>query len=263
MARPIVIKIGTSSLTGRQKGEATNFDLIDRLAKTISSIKQQQNVILVSSGAMGMGINKLKLQEDHSVYDDVLDFKAAITAIGQVELINAYEKAFIKYSSHVGQILITHVGLDDPGRYKRIQKSVEQLLGLGVIPIFNENDTVCPEEIEFGDNDKLAARVAKMAEASRLVILTDCDGLYKEDPHANPDAELIATVDSIDDEIKKIAGDSSTYSGLGGMKSKITAAEICNDAGITMNIINKSRIEEIPQLLQGNPVIGTEFKAAH
>ena len=264
-SKPIVIKIGTSTLTGRNKGEAINLELLEKLAQTVCEIEKDLNkkCILVSSGAMGLGINKLGLEDKHDVYEDVLDFKAAITAIGQVELINTYEKVFKKHGKHVGQILITDYALNEPSRQSRVKKSIKQLFELDVLPIFNENDTVCPDEIEFGDNDRLSASVAKLVSAERLIILTDCNGLYDSDPHKNPDAKLIPTVNKITEEIKKIAGDSSTYVGLGGMKSKIMAAGICLDAGIAMNILNKDFLESMKDLIldSSEKPLNTEFKA--
>lgn len=270
MTKAIVIKIGTSTLVGRERGEPVNAGLVNKLAKTICDleIKLKRKCILVSSGAMGLGITKLGLEKEHSVYDDKLDFKAAITAIGQVQLINVYDEAFLKQGNkHVGQILITDYALGQAGRQRRIKASIKNLFDLNVLPIFNENDPVCPDEIEYGDNDKLSANVAKLAEAERLIILTDCEGLYDSDPHSNPEAKLIHRVDKVTDEIKSIAGDSSTYVGLGGMRSKILAAEICLENNIIMNIIHKDQMHLIADLVaaktdsEGNPVTGTEFAA--
>lgn len=265
MSKPIVIKIGTSTLTGRNPGEPINIELVSKLAKTICDFEKQykRKCILVSSGAMGLGIAKLGLQDKLDVYKGKLDMKASITAIGQVQLMNVYEGAFLhQCKKHVGQILITDHALKEPGRQKRVKKTIENLFELDVLPIFNENDTVCPDEIEYGDNDKLSAHVAVLAGAERLIILTDTDGLFDADPHSNPHAKLIENISEITEDIKSIAGDSSTHGGLGGMKTKVHAAEICMQNGIVMNIINKERVEEISNFVNGKEKPrGTEFKA--
>lgn len=265
MKRPIVIKVGTSALLGRKKGEAIDTDLVKRLAKTIYEIEKRLNkkIILVSSGAMGLGISKLGLDDQHDAFDDKLDFKAAITAIGQVELMNIYGEAFSSEAKkHVGQILITDYALEEAGRQKRVLSSVKNLFELNVLPIFNENDTVCPDEIEYGDNDKLSANIAVLVNAERLIILTDCDGLYEADPYSNPDAKLITNVEVITDEIKDLAGSSSSRVGLGGMNSKVMAAEVCMAKGIKTNIVNKEYLQDIVGLLEGSKTFGTEFASS-
>lgn len=218
--------------------------------------------MLVSSGAMGLGAKKLDIHDDHEIYDGILDFKAAITALGQVELMKTYEQVFEKYHQKVGQILITQQGLEDPKRSSRLKTTVEKLFELGVIPIFNENDTICPDEIEFGDNDILSANIAKLIGAERLIMLTDTDGLYDSDPHKNPDAKLISSVNKITSEIANLAGESSNHMSTGGMKSKVMAAEICLEAGITANILNKAKVSEVLESLsKKESLTGTEFKS--
>jgi glutamate 5-kinase len=265
--KKIVIKIGTSSLTGRQRGEPINFQVLNKLATATMEIQKEGiKVIIVSSGAMGLGVAKLGLENielslgNHNAHDIVV-FKQALTAVGQVELMKAYETVFRNYSQHVGQVLLTHSGLDMKDSNETVCSTIQKLLALDIIPIINANDTVTSAEIEFGDNDSLSARIACAVKADKLYVLTDQEGLYDKDPSSNPDAKLIHKVEKITSEIKAIAGGSSTKVGFGGMKSKIMAAEICSACGIGMHILNVSKIDLIPALTTGKQeqAIGTEF----
>lgn len=269
--KALVIKIGTSSLTGRDAGEAINHEVLNKLANTVTQIQNNglnYKVVIVSSGAMGLGLAKLGLKSVQDIVkngehgNDLTSYKQALTAVGQVKLMQEYEEVFKYYSCHAGQVLVTHSGLHDKARASTIEKTIQKLFELNVIPIINENDTVCPDEIEFGDNDRLSAQVASIIKAERLFILTDCEGLYDADPHSNPDAKLISEINEITTEIRNIAGDSSTHIGSGGMKSKIMAAETCMDHKVIMHIISKTKLTEIPEILSGTKQTGTVFKAA-
>lgn len=277
--KPIVIKIGTSSIRGRnantpEEDAFIDYEIVSKLVKAICHIEKGQvddnkeykgkKVLLVSSGAMGLGVAHLSLQKEHDIYKDVLAFKQAITAVGQIQLMNIYENVFNNYGFHVGQVLVTHFGMTDKQRSQTIKTTINKLFEINVIPIINENDTVCPEEIQFGDNDKLAAEIAVLSNAERLIILTDCDGLYDADPFNNPEAKLISQVNEITDDIQRLAGDSSSHVGLGGMKSKVSAAAICLKNGVTTNILNKDQIDKIPDLVlngSGKSFPGTEFRS--
>lgn len=211
---------------------------------------------------MGLGIAKMDLEKEHDVFNDLTAFKQAFTAVGQIQLMNAYEEAFSNHGFHIGQFLVTNEGLLDKDRAKSIKNTLEKLYELNVIPIFNENDTVCPDEIEFGDNDRLSAMVAALVGAERLFLLTDCDGLYDKDPHKDKNAKLIREVKEITQEIKDAAGDSSTHVGLGGMTSKVIAAEIVNAADIDMHIVNVDKMDQIPDFISGEikELHGTSFR---
>jgi len=264
--KPIVIKIGTSSLTSRKPGEDINLEILNSIAALIKDLHEQgQQVVVVSSGAMGLGISRLGADFIAQKYTNgdsyqLTSYKQALTAIGQVELMNAYENIFRHYGFHAGQVLVTHKGLSDEERKEQIQNTIARLFEMNVVPVINENDTVASVEIEFGDNDRLSAMIASAIGAERLFILTDTDGLCDKDPHSNPDAKVIHEINEITDEIREIAGDSSTQAGMGGMKSKVMAAEICMTAGLKMTIINMNKINEIPAICSGREnKIGTTF----
>ncbi len=258
--KPIVIKIGTTSLTGRKAGEGINCDVLESLATAAAEIiRSGTKVIIVSSGAMGLGIAKLgiaKLEERA----DLTTVKQALTSVGQVALMNAYAEAFSKHGLHVGQVLLTHHGLHDPKRSATIKNTISKLFELNIIPIINENDTVTAEEIEFGDNDTLSAEVAVLNSAKTLYILTDTEGLYDSDPHKNPNAKLINQVSAITDEIRTVATGSSSKTGTGGMASKIMAAEICLAKSVPLHILSVRRLPELAGLEAGlGTRIGTKF----
>lgn len=264
----IVIKIGTTSITkGCDKG--VNLDVISQLANAAAELKKNNfQVTIVSSGAMGLGVAKLgrekleeQLNQDPCDNPSMTIYKQALTSVGQVELMNAYQAAHEKLGLHVGQVLVTHAGLDDTHRNETIKTTIEKMFELNLIPVINANDTVTSSEIEYGDNDSLSARIATLLGAEKLFILSDVDGLYDKDPNKNPDAKLLSEVKDIDGYVKSIAGESASGSGLGGMKSKIDAVELCMSKGIESYILKNTQIAEIPSLVLGTSGnnIGTRF----
>ena len=249
----VVVKLGTSTLThatGR-----INIRRVEKLCKILSDIKNAgHELILVSSGAIGMGVGKLNMKEKPS---DV-PTKQACAAIGQCELMYLYDKLFREYSHIVAQMLITGRDIKEEETRKHFKDTITRLLELGVTPIINENDSVATEEIMVGDNDTLGAIVARHVEADLLIILSDIDGFYTDDPRVNPDAEIIETVYSINDEIRELAGTKGTMLGTGGMVTKIQAAEIAMEAGIDMVIANGKNPEILYNILDGEKA-GTRF----
>ena len=249
----IVIKIGTSTLayaTGR-----LNIRRVEALCKTMSDIRNAgHELILVSSGAIGMGVGKLGLRER----PQDIPGKQAAAAVGQCELMYIYDKLFSEYHHTVAQLLITAENLTNETRHLNFTNTLTRLLELGVVPVINENDTVATEEIVIGDNDTLAANVARSVGARLLILLSDIDGLYTADPHTNPDAELLPVVRRVDEEIKKLAGVSSTTQGTGGMVTKLRAAEICLGCGCEMVIANGNNPAALYDIVEGKPV-GTRF----
>ena len=217
----IVIKIGTSTLahpTGH-----LNIRLVDELCKTISDIKNAgHQVILVSSGAIGMGVGKLGLLERPRD----IPTKQAAAAVGQCELMYTYDKLFSEYNHTVAQLLITGEDIRTQQRHDNFSNTLNRLLELGAMPIINENDTVSTDEIVIGDNDTLAAYVAESVKAELLILLSDIDGLYTADPHKDLNAKLIPVIESLTDEIYALAGASSTKQGTGGMVTKLRAAAV-------------------------------------
>ncbi len=251
----IVIKIGTSTLT--YKNGCTNIRAFEMLCKAVSDIKNAGNeVILVSSGAIGMGVGKLHLRERPS---DIAG-KQACAAVGQCELMYTYDKLFGEYNHTVAQILLTAPDLTCEDRHKKFEDTVTRLLMLGVLPIINENDTVATEEIEFGDNDTLAAKVAVSTGADLLVLLSDIEGLYTKDPHKYTDAELIPEVYEINDSITSLAGGAGSALGTGGMETKLRAAKIVTESGCDMIITNGAYPERLYSIIDNSPC-GTRFYA--
>ena len=249
----IVIKVGTSTLT-YQNGNI-NIRRIENLCKVISDLKNAgSEMILVSSGAIAMGVGKLGLK---SKPQDIPS-KQACAAIGQCELMYVYDKLFQEYNHTVAQILMTGAYFDNPERYENFSNTMDRLLELGVLPIINENDTIATAEIKVGDNDTLSAISAVGAHADLLILLSDIDGLYTSDPHKNADATLITEVNEITDEIMSLAGSAGTELGTGGMVTKLNAAQICMDAGIDMIIANGSNPSVLYDIFDGNN-IGTRF----
>lgn len=249
----IVIKIGTSTLT--YTGGCVNIRRIEALCKIVSDIKNAgHEVILVSSGAIGMGVGKLHLSKRPS---DIAG-KQACAAVGQCELMYTYDKLFGEYNHTVAQILLTAPDLSCGDRLGKFSNTMSWLLGYGVLPIINENDTVSTEEIEFGDNDTLAARVAVASHADLLVLLSDIDGLYTSDPRHDPEASLIREVRELSDDIMALGGEAGTTLGTGGMITKLRAARIATEAGCDMIITNGENPENLYSLLDGVPV-GTRF----
>ena len=249
----IVIKIGTSTLaytTGQ-----LNIRRVEALCKTMSDIRNAgHELILVSSGAIGMGVGKLGLRER----PQDIPTKQAAAAVGQCELMYTYDKLFSEYHHTVAQLLITGDDVANEKRHQNFSNTLNRLLELGALPIINENDTVATEEIVIGDNDTLAAIVAKSVGAELLVLLSDIDGLYTADPHTHPDARLIDRVRQIDDGILSLAGVSGSNLGTGGMVTKLQAARICLSCGCDMVITNGNRPAVLYDIVDGKQV-GTIF----
>ena len=248
-----VIKVGTSTLT--YINGSVNIRRIESLCKIISDLMNAGNeVILVSSGAIGMGVGKLNLKERPR---DIAG-KQAAAAVGQCELMYIYDKEFGEHNRTVAQILLTAPDLKCEDRHKKFENTVNTLLEYGVLPIINENDTVATEEIEFGDNDTLAALVAEGVRADLLILLSDIDGLYTSDPRSNPDAKLISEVREITPEIEALGGGAGSSLGTGGMQTKLRAARIATEAGCDMIIANGAYPELLYSIMDGEKV-GTRF----
>lgn len=249
----IVVKIGTSTLayaTGQ-----LNIRRVEELCKTMSDIRNAgHELILVSSGAIGMGVGKLGLR----TRPRDIPTKQAAAAVGQCELMYVYDKLFSEYHHTVAQLLITADNLSNETRHANFTNTLNRLLELGAVPVINENDTVATDEIVIGDNDTLAAMVAESVGANLLVLLSDIDGLYTADPHADPTARLLPVVHRVDDGIRALAGVSSTDQGTGGMVTKLRAAEICLNCGCEMVIANGREPMLLYDIVEGKPV-GTRF----
>ena len=249
----IVIKIGTSTLTHKSGRE--NIRRIEELCKTVSDIKNAgEEVILVSSGAIGMGVGKLNLGERPR---DIAG-KQACAAVGQCELMYIYDKQFSAYNHTVAQILLTAPDLKNEDRHDKFKNTMSKLLELGAIPIINENDTVATEEIVFGDNDTLAALVAESVCADLLILLSDIDGLYTADPHSDENARLIPEVRELTEEIMSLGGGAGSSLGTGGMETKLRAAKIATEAGCDMIIANGADPKILYDITEGKSV-GTRF----
>ena len=254
-AKRIVFKVGTSTLT--YAGGGINIRRVEEFVKVLSDLKNQgKEIILVTSGAVSIGMGKMGIKTRPSATRE----KQALAAIGQCELMDFYSQLFSRYNHSVAQLLLTKDVVDNEVLKMNAVNTFETLLGFGVIPIVNENDSISAEQIEFGDNDTLSALVAKLTDADILVLLSDIDGLYNDNPNTNPDAKLIDFVEDIDDNIRALAGDAGSARGTGGMVTKITAATIATEAGIDMYIMNGSDPEIIYDFVDGKKV-GTHFKA--
>ncbi len=252
----VVIKIGSSSITHTKTGHIS-LQKLDHFVRQVSDLKNAgKEVIVVTSGAQAVGISSLNLD----VKPSKLEEKQAVAAVGQASLMMIYQKLFREYNHHVGQVLITKEIIDDKSRYQNAKNTLRALLRMNVIPIVNENDTVSTEEIEFGDNDRLSATVAIIAEAELLILLSDIDGLYNEDPKDNKDARIIDSVNEINEDIYNMAGVSKSKTGTGGMLTKLMAAEMANNEGIDMIIANASTPYVIQKIYDGE-IIGTIFKS--
>lgn len=252
-AKRIVVKVGTSTLT--HANGMINIRRIETLVKVLSDIKNSgKEVVLVTSGAIGVGVGKLGLKEKPKD----MPSKQACAAIGQCELMYIYDKYFSEYNHIVSQVLLTLDIVEVPHRKSNVINTFERLIEYGAIPIVNENDTVSVEEIVIGDNDTLSALVATLVHADALVILSDIDGLYSSDPHKNPDAKLIPVVEKIDESIIKLAGGSGSSLGTGGMATKIQAGMIAAENGIVMAIINGCNPNLLYDLMEDKSV-GTLF----
>ena len=249
----IVIKIGTSTLahpTGH-----LNIRLVEQLCKVVSDIKNAgHEVILVSSGAIGMGVGKLGLLKRPTD----IPTKQAAAAVGQCELMYTYDKLFSEYNHTVAQLLITGADIDNPTRHENFRNTLNRLLELKALPILNENDTVATEEIVIGDNDTLSAIVATSVRADKLILLSDIDGLYTADPHKDPNATLISRIDAITPEVLALGGGSAGSQGTGGMATKLRAAKMVTSAGCDMIIANGEKPAYLYDIVEGKAV-GTRF----
>lgn len=255
----IVVKIGSSSLMHSETGK---LDLlkIERLVRALVDIKNSgKEVILVSSGAIAVGKTAIGLHER----PDELPVKQACAAIGQAKLMMVYQKLFAEYGTIAAQVLLTKYTMLNPVTRTNAENTFKELLHIGAIPVVNENDTVSTYEIEqvqsFGDNDKLSALVASITEADLLILLSDIDGLYTDDPNKNPDAKFINVVDKIDEQLMNMSKNSSGSSvGTGGMSAKLVAAQIATYSGTDMVITNGNDVTNISRIINGENT-GTLF----
>lgn len=251
----IVIKVGTSTLahsTGR-----LNIRRVEELVKVMSDLKNSgHEVILVSSGAIGMGAGKLSLKGKPSD----IPTKQAAAAVGQCELMYTYDKLFSEYNHTVAQILLTGSDFKNEERHQNFTNTMMRLLELDVLPVINENDTVATDEISVGDNDTLSALVSESIGADLLVLMSDIDGLYTDDPHKNPEASLIPEIRELTPEVMALGGDAGSSLGTGGMRTKLHAAEICTENGTDMIITNGQNPRILYDIADGKAV-GTRFIA--
>lgn len=251
----IVVKVGTSTLTHATGN--LNIRRVDKLCRVLSDIKNAgHEIILVSSGAVGMGVGKLSLKERPKD----IPSKQAVAAVGQCELMYTYDRAFSEHNHVVAQILLSAYDIEDGERRQNFHNTIFRLLELGVLPIINENDTVATVELGIGDNDTLSAIVAVSAGADLLVLLSDIDGLYTADPHVDKNATLLSEVHGITPEIIALAGGKGSALGTGGMATKLNAAQIANDAGVDMIIANGADPDILYSITDGRSV-GTRFIA--
>lgn len=256
-AKRIVVKVGTSTLT--YENGNINLVRIEKLTRVLSDIVNSgKEVTLVTSGAVGVGVNKLKLKEKPQSIRE----KQAVAAVGQCELMHIYSKFFGEYSHTVGQVLLTRDVIEDDHIRENVCNTFETLLENKIIPIVNENDTVSIDEIEnivkFGDNDNLSAIVSTLVKADLLIILSDIDGFYNADPRNNKSAKMITEIEEITSELEECAGGAGTSLGTGGMFTKISAAKVATKAGIDMVLANGSEPSIVLDILAGKE-IGTLF----
>lgn len=250
-----MVKVGSSTLT--HESGLLNLRRVERLVTVLSDIKNSgKQIILVSSGAMAVGVGKLSLRE--KPHD--MPGKQAVAAVGQCELMYTYDKLFGEYNHVTSQILLTRDVMDDAHRKRNVQNTFCRLLEMGCIPIVNENDSVATEEIEFGDNDTLSAMVAVVAEADLLVLLSDIDGLYDYNPREEPNARLYSLVEEITPEIEASAKGVGSARGTGGMVTKVQAAHLSQGHGIDMVIMNGAQPKRLYDLFDDKE-IGTWFPA--
>ena len=244
----IVVKVGTTTLahtTGR-----LNIRRVEQLCKVLSDLKNAgHEIVLVSSGAIGMGVGKLGLRER----PQDMPTKQAAAAVGQCELMYVYDKLFSEYHHTVAQILLTGSDVRDAQRQENFHNTLFRLLELGALPILNENDTVATEEIVIGDNDTLAAIIAVSVRADLLILLSDIDGLYTADPRTDKTARLIPTVSEITPELLALAGGSGSGLGTGGMATKLRAAQTVNASGIDMVIASGADPDILYRIAAGEP----------
>lgn len=254
----IVVKVGTSTLT--YENGKINLRRVDKLCKVLSDLRNfGHDVVLVSSGAIGVGVGKLGLSERPSSTRE----KQALAAVGQCELMFMYDKIFSEYNNTVAQVLLTKYSVDSDHQKENVINTFNTLLSMGIIPIVNENDTVAIDELEgnnFGDNDMLSAIVAKLIEADTLIILTDIDGLYTDNPRTNKNAVHIDVVENITDEIMQMAHGSGSNRGTGGMATKLSAAKHVMQSGIDCVVVNGDNPEILYDVFEDKKQVGTLFK---
>lgn len=252
----IVIKIGSSSLQHKETG-GLDYTKLDVLVRELCNIANQgKEVVLVSSGAIAVGKRAVHIGKE----DNPIAVKQACAAIGQARLMMIYQKLFAEYNHVAAQVLMTKNTIAEPLNRFNAKNTFSELLKLGAIPIVNENDTVSTFEIEFGDNDTLSAIVAALIDADLLILLSDIDGLYTDDPNKNPDAEFISVVDHLDDSIMGMGKGTSSSVGTGGMGTKLSAARIATSSGADMIIANAADVRIIHRIMDGREY-GTLFKA--
>lgn len=252
----IVVKVGTSTLahaTGK-----LNIRLTGELCKVLSDLKNAgHEVILVSSGAIGMGVGKLALAKKPTD----IPTKQAAAAVGQCELMYTYDRLFTEYGHTVAQILLTGSDFTAPDRHENFTNTITRLLELNALPVINENDTIATEEIKVGDNDTLSALVAVSVKADLLVILSDVDGLYSADPHKNQNAVLIQEVFGVSQDTYDLAGGAGSALGTGGMKTKVKAAKLCENEGCDVVIANGENPALLYDIVEGKKGNFTRFYA--
>ena len=251
----LVVKVGTSTLT-YETGK-TNIRRMMKLCSVLADLHNSGiDVVLVTSGAIGVGVGKLGLCEKPS---DIPGRQAAAT-VGQCELMFMYDKFFGEYGQKIGQLLVTKSDFENDIRRENLSNTFEKLFEYGAIPVVNENDSVATEEIVYGDNDSLSAIVATLIKADGLVILSDIDGLFDSNPMENEDARLITVVEKIDESVFALCGGAGTKRGTGGMVTKVHAAQIAGEKGIPTVVMNGTAPQDIYKLIDGRQV-GTLFKA--
>ena len=249
----IVVKVGTSTLA--HPSGLINIRRVEELCKVMSDLKNAgHDIILVTSGAIGMGAGKLQLSERPR---DVAA-KQAAAAVGQCELMYTYDKLFSEYNHTVAQLLMTGSDFENEERHINFKNTMDKLLEFKALPIINENDTVATEEIKVGDNDTLSAMVAVNVSADLLILLSDIDGLFTADPHTDPNAKLISVVSEINDDILALGGDEGSAFGTGGMRTKLHAAQICTEKNCDMIIANGEKPDILSDIVDGKAV-GTRF----
>ncbi|MGL4760215.1 MAG: glutamate 5-kinase [Sarcina sp.] len=257
-AKRIVVKVGTSSLT--HKNGNINLGSIEKFARVLSDLQNMgKEMILVSSGAVGVGVSRMGLKEKPSTTKG----KQAAAAVGQCHLMNIYSKFFSEYGHLVAQVLLTRDVIEDDRMRSNVCNTFDTLLEQGIIPVVNENDTVSIDEIEnicnFGDNDNLSAIVALLTNADLLVILSDIDGFYNGDPRKDKNAKLISEIEEITDEVRACAGEAGSSLGTGGMRTKISAAEKVVSRGISMVLANGENPSILRDILVEDRKVGTLF----
>ena len=252
----IVIKIGSSSLQHKETG-GLDYTKLDVLVRELCNLANQgKEVVLVSSGAIAVGKRAVHIGKE----DNPIAVKQACAAIGQARLMMTYQKLFAEYNHVAAQVLMTKNTIAEPLNRFNAKNTFSELLKLGAIPIVNENDTVSTFEIEFGDNDTLSAIVAALIDADLLILLSDIDGLYTDDPNKNPEADFSSVVDHLDDYIMGMGKGTSSSVGTGGMGTKLSAARIATSSGADMIIANAADVRIIHRIMDGREY-GTLFKA--